>query len=406
MKTNIIYSKIWILLCSCLLLPFTGCKDNEYGQDVIVVTGTESNPVVKFVVEDTPASYVVTASATTKVESDIKITFAIDNSLIDSYNTTYRTSYFPAPEGDIEISGTEGVIKAGSAASTGITVRVKSTENFKEGRTYVIPVTIKNVDGGSYDVLESSRTIYLRISRIINFYSLDMNNTNLYSNYIFPDEKAVDLPNYTYEVKCYINAYHETPERISRLCSFTSKDETRSNMLRFGENGQDLRSLQWISPGGGLVSTTRFSENQWYLVSLTFDGSKYVMYVNGVKDTEMTGAEGSTFQRFELGMSWESYPAKQYFNGRIAEARVWNRALTTSELQMGICGVDPESKGLIAYWKFNDGEGHIFKDATGNGYDIDWSSTVRDNTGNGTLNPFNKSQYVNWLFDDKNKCSQ
>lgn len=405
MRTNI-YSKIGALFLCCLLLPLIGCSDKDYGQDVILVTGTSNNPLVKFVVEDTPASYTVTASTTAKVDEDIAIDFALDNSLIDAYNKNNKTSYYPVPDGSIELIGTEGVIKVGNAASSGVTVRVKSTENFKEGRTYVIPVTIKNVRGGSLSVLESSRTIYLRVSRVISFYSLNMNNTNLYSNFIFSDNKAVELPNYTYEIKCYINAFHETPERISRLCSFTSKDESRSNMLRFGENGQDLKSLQWVSPGGSVISTTRFNENTWYTISLTFDGSKYVMYVNGVKDAELAGSIASTFQRMELGMSWESYPAKQYFNGRIAEARVWSRALTTSELQMGICGVDPQASGLVAYWKFNDGQGHIFKDETGNGYDMDWSKTVRDNTGNGTLNSFDKSQYVNWLFDDNNKCSQ
>ncbi|RZK16293.1 MAG: hypothetical protein EOO43_14645, partial [Flavobacterium sp.] len=218
--------------------------------------------------------------------------------------------------------------------------------------------------------------------------------------------KAVNLPNYTYEIKCYVNAWHTSPEPISRLCSFTAKDESASNMLRFGENGQDINSLQWVSPGGSVVSAKRFNLNQWYTISLTFDGSKYVMYVDGVKDVELIGNKASVFQRFELGMSWENYPARQYFNGRVAEARVWSRALTANELKLGICGVDPKSKGLVAYWKLNEGTASIFKDATGNGYDMDWSKTVRDNTGNGTLNSFNKSTYVSWLSDGVNKCTQ
>ncbi len=67
------------------------------------------------------------------------------------------------------------------------------------------------------------------------------------------------------------------------------------------------------------------------------------------------------FQRFELGMSWTGYRGSQYFRGRIAEVRVWNRALSTGELQMNLCGVDSQSEGLVAYWKMNEGEGHIFK---------------------------------------------
>lgn len=405
MKTNI-YMKLSLLFVYGLLIFAAGCNDNDYGQSVILMTGTESNPVVRFVVEDTPASYTVTASATEKVVEDITVDFALDNSLVDAYNSENGTNYYPIPDNAIQMDGTQGVIKAGSASSTGVTVKVVSTEEFVTGRTYIIPVTIKDVQGTGMRVLNSSKTIYLRVSRVLNFHSLDISDYNMYSNYIFPDNKAVDLPNYTYEIKCYINAWHTSPEQISRLCSFTSKDETASNMLRFGENGQDINSLQWVCPGGSVVSTTRFNTGQWYTISLTFDGSTYVMYVDGVKDSELTGSTSSVFQRLEIGMSWENYPSKQYFNGRIAEARVWDRALTTSELQLGICGVDAKSTGLVAYWKFDEGEGHIFKDATGNGYDVDWSNTVRDNTGGGALNSFDKSSYVKWLKDDNNKCTQ
>ncbi|WAC40731.1 BT_3987 domain-containing protein [Pedobacter sp. SL55] len=395
---------LYILLCSFLFV--TGCKESNYNKNVILVTGTDSNPVARFVVENTPSSYTVTASATDKVTQDVTVNFAVDNSLIEEYNRKHGTSYYAIPASAIQVDGSQGVIKAGSAASTGITVRVVSTADFVDGRTYVIPVTIKSIEGAKIDVLEPSKTIFLRVSRVINFNSLNMNNTNLYSNFIFEDNKAVNLVNYTYEIKCYINAWHTTPEQISRLCSFTAKDESASNMLRFGENGQDINSLQWVSPGGSVVSAKRFNTGQWYTISLTFDGKKYVMYVDGVKDVELIGNKASTFQRFELGMSWENYPARQYFNGRVAEARVWNRALTANELQLGICGVDPKSTGLVAYWKFNEGTGSIFRDATGNGYDMDWSKTVRDNTGNGTLNPFNKSAFVTWQSDGVNKCSQ
>ncbi|SOD18224.1 BT_3987 domain-containing protein [Pedobacter xixiisoli] len=389
-----------------LLLITVGCKDFDYNKNVILVTGTDSNPVTRFVVENTPSSYTVTASTTDKVSQDVTVNFAVDNSLIEEYNRTHRTSYYAIPASAIQIDGSQGVIKAGSAASTGITVRVVSTADFIDGRTYVIPVTIKSIEGAKIDILEPSRTIFLRVSRVINFNSLNMNNTNLYSNFIFEDNKAVNLANYTYEIKCYVNAWHTSPEPISRLCSFTAKDESRSNMLRFGEIGQDINSLQWVSPGGSLISAKRFNPGQWYTISLTFDGKKYVMYVDGVKDAELIGTTPSTFQRFELGMSWENYPSRQYFNGRVAEARVWNRALTANELQLGICGVDPKSTGLVAYWKFNEGTGYIFKDATGNGYDMDWSKTVRDNTGNGTLNTFDKRAFVGWQFDGVNKCSQ
>ncbi len=396
-----------ILSVALCALAFVGCTEGDkldYGREVLLVSGTESSPLVKFTVEDTPSTYMVTASTTGKVSKPINVEFAIDYSLVDQYNAEHGASYYAAPDNAVELVNPEVAIETGKAASAGASVRVVSTEDFVDGRTYIIPVTIKSTD--SYlDVLESSRTIYLRISRVISFNALDMSNTNLYSNFIFADDKAVEMNNYTYEIKCYINEFHTSPEQISRLCSWTAKDESKSNMLRFGENGQDIKSLQWVNPAGGYVSKTLFQTKSWYTISLTYDGSTLSMYINGVKDGEMSGSAACTFQRMELGMSWENYPSKQYFNGRIAEVRVWNRALSASEIQIGQCGVDAGSTGLVAYWKMNEGTGHIFHDATGNGYDMDWSNTVRDNTGNGILNTFDKSAYVNWLFDDNNKCS-
>nr|WP_319998403.1 DUF1735 and LamG domain-containing protein [uncultured Draconibacterium sp.] len=404
---NIKYFVRSIIPTIVALLFLAGCNsggdDFDYGKEVILVTGTESNPLVKFVVEDTPASYVVTASSTGKVSEDVNVEFALDTSLVSSYNETHNTSFYAIPASAIEIEGENAVIEAGSASSSGVTVRVVSTEDFLPGRSYIIPVTIKGVNGGNMDVLAASNTVYLRIARVISFNSLDLSNPNMYSSYIAPDDKVIDLPNFSYEIKCYMNSWGSP---IARLCNFGPKDESITNLLRFGENGQDINSLQWVSPGGSIISSTRFNLNQWYTITLTFDGSNYIMYVNGVKDAELAGTTATEFQRLELGMSWTGYPSIQRFNGRVAEIRLWNRPLSSSEIQIGLCGVDPTSEGLVAYWKLNEGEGHIFRDATGNGYNMDWSSVWREISSGAGLSEEDKSNEVNWIFDDNNKCNQ
>ncbi len=398
-----------IVTAVCAFMVF-GCNDADrfdYDKEVLIMTGTDSNPIVKFTVEDTPSTYAVTVSATGKVTSPVTVTLAIDNSLVDTYNSEHQTSYYSLPTSALSLTDNVVTIETGNASSSIASLQVLSTDDFIDGRVYIIPVTMTSVSG-DLDVLESGRTIYLRISRVIEFNALDISDYNMYSNYIFDDALAVDMSEYTYEIKCFIDEYHDGSEPISRLCQWTSKDETNSNMLRFGENGQDVNSLQWVNPAGNVVSTTRFQTKTWYLISLTYDGSAIVMYVDGVKDVEGSGDASTTFQRFELGMSWGSgYPYRQRFLGRIAEVRVWNRALTSGEIQLGIAGVDTASDGLVAYWKINEGEGHIFHDSTGHGYDMDWSDTWRDNTEGGTLYNFDYSSYVEagWIFDSYNKCT-
>lgn len=394
-----------LLWGSLLTFSMFSCAEGDsfdYNKNVVLVSGTETNPVVKFVVEDTPSSYAVTATSTNKVDEDVRIKFGIDNSLVNAYNEAHSTNYFPVPDGTVEIENQDVVIEKGKTFSTPATVKVISTEGLDEGRVYVIPVTIQQSEG--LDVLVPSKTIYLQISRVLHFTSLNISNPELYSNFMFSEDKKLSLSNFTYEIKFYSEEWHS----IARMCCFSSADGSRSNMLRFGEIGMDLNCLQWVCPTGSVPSTTRFSTNRWYTLSLTYDGSKFTMYVDGVKDAQLDGdGQPVDFQMFEIGMSWTSYRYSQYFKGRIAEVRVWNRALTPAELQMGLCAVDPHSEGLMAYWKMNEGESYIFHDSTDNGYDMDWSNTCREiNEGAGNTFGLDYSAHVAWDADEKNECVQ
>lgn len=380
-----------------------GCSEGDkfdYDHNVAFIAGTEVTPIIKFVVEDTPATQIISVSTTAPVSHDTKVTLAIDPSKVDEYNAAKGTNYFCVPEGSAVLEQTELTIPAGRSYSDATVVKMLSTEDFEEGRVYVVPVTIKE---SGVDVLEPSRTIYLQIARVLHFTALDISNTQMYSNYIFPDNLKKELGAFTYEIKFYSRQWH----RIARMCSFTSANEEKSSMLRFGENGLPERSLQWVSPGGSVVSSTLFDTDRWYTLSLVYDGSTLTMYVDGNKDAEGAFSGTVDFQRIELGMSWTGYRGSQYFNGCIAEMRVWDRALTPGEIKMGICGVDSKSNGLVAYWKLNEGEGHIFHDATGNGYDMDWSNTCREiNEGAGLVYNLDYSQFVQWNSSEANRCTE
>lgn len=410
---NKIFQMISVAAVAVSSLALTGCAEGDdfnYDRNGLLITGTENSPVQKFVVEDTPASYPITVSSTKKVDSDVNLTIAIDTTLVEQYNKVNGTNYYAIPQGAAKLDGTSLTIKAGAAVSSAANVEMTSTDNFKEGRTYLIPVTITGAKGGSEDVIEASRTIYLRVSRVLNFYSLE-NDYQASSNFIFDDSKAVDLPKYTIEFKVYpysLPTGIATDNQIQRVLSIEEKDEAQANMFRFGESGTPRNSLQWILPGGKAVSSTLFANNKWYLVSCTYDGNDYVMYVDGVKDAQASSpGKVLKFQRFELGMSWGGYNSGQFFHGRICEVRVWNRVLPVNEIKGGIAGVDPKSNGLVAYWKMNQASGTTILDVTGNGYDMDWTKSQRDinESGNLTATP-DAANHIKFVKDDNNKVSQ
>ena len=399
-----------MILLMTVGLMLTACDSEgdkfDYEKVGLLITGTEQLPVQRFTVDELPAAYAVTVKATRRTAKDVTMRLAIDTSLVRIYNAEHGTAYYPVPASCVSLDDSEVTIKSGEALSSSALVRVLNTDGFIEGATYVIPVTITSVEGDGGEVIESSRTIFLQISRIISFYALE-NNQNASSNYIFPDDKMVNLTNYTIEFKVYSYNFGKVGD-IKRVLAIEGKNEEEANMFRFGENGSaggDI--LQWVLPGGRCFSSTHFKTNRWYLVSCTYDGTTFKMYVDGVEDAQASGTGKATpFQRFELGMSWGGYRTSQFFQGRLCEVRLWNRALTASEIATGFAGVNAHSEGLVAYWKMNEGEGHIFHDATGHGYDMDWTDTWRDDRENGVLVPHDYSNFIRWIKDDNNKVAQ
>ncbi|HYE54553.1 MAG TPA: DUF1735 domain-containing protein [Chitinophagaceae bacterium] len=420
MKTTIYLGLALISLC------VLSCKKAVFGDQVILVTGTEVHPIVKFTVENTPAEYSVTATTTHKAAEDINVEFEFDPDAVEEYNRVHNTTYFTVPEDAIEITGLSTVIKAGSGASTPVSVKVISTSPLVDGRSYLIPLTIRNVSGGGSAVLESSRTIFLRIARIINFPSVSMNNATgpttgspgtrgrFNGAFLFDPQNPARLPNFTLEIKNLVYAFrggdgNTNPQPIQTLVFWTNQWEQTTIGLRYGELGNPNNSLQLIGALGSAFAYG-FNANQWYTISLSYDGSKCIMYVDGVKAAEVSGSMVMEFSRMQFGQVWGGYDTRQYFNGRIAECRVWSRALTAGEIKLNLCGADPNADGLLAYWKMNEGSGHIFHNSSkeGSKYDMDWSKVYWDpnDRGNDNLTLADKSSFVVWADDILNKCSQ
>lgn len=408
----------------CILLSVSGCKKSDFGKPVILVTGTEVNPLVKFAVAATPATYAVTATSTEKSQTDVNVTFALDTAAVTRYNAEHNTAYYAVPDSAIDIEGLSTVINAGSSTSTPVTVKVISTSPLIDGRSYLIPLSIKTISSGNgMSVLESSKTIFLRIARVYNFSALSMNNstgattgspgTRGHFNACAFFNNPITLSNFTLEIKNLIYDFRLTgdgnsnPQPIQTLGAWENLDESQSIGLRYGELGSPGNALQLIGTLGSAFIYD-FNPNQWYTISITYDGKTCTVYIDGVAKAQVTGSMVLPFSRMNLGQSWGGYDTKQYVNGRIAECRVWNRCLTPGEIQLNLCGADPNADGLVCYWKMNEGSGYVFHNSatTGSQYDMDWTHVYWDPTGSGTAVLVDKSQYVTWTSDALNTCSQ
>lgn len=408
-KYGLISAAAMALVCTTGLV---GCSaegnDFDFNKNGLLITGTETTPVQKLIVEDTPSSYAITVKSTRKAAEDTKVTLLIDTAAVSRYNRQNGSDFYSVPLSCIELESSEVTIKAGSAVSGATAVKVVSTDGFVGGRSYMIPVSIKSASGGVEDVVEPSRTLFIRIGRIINFHHLTYDAAGS-SQYNFSDDKSVTFTKYTIQFKVFPTNL-TGPGNLRRFLSLKGGGDG-SNMFRFDESGKPNGSLQWVLPGGDLVSNTSFKNNKWYLVTCTYDGTDYKMYVddNATPDKIVSVPDKSwVFKTFELGMSWAGYQYNQYFKGRLAEIRLWNKCLSPSAIATGLCGVDPQSDGLVAYWKMDQSSGHIIEDKTGHGYDMDWSDTWRvDNESDDPkLTHHDYSGYIHWGIDDNNKCSE
>lgn len=155
----------------------TACSDDEEydfpGDPRTLVYATDFSGSYKVV--QTPAgamgamSVPVTAKTNGRSTGDIKVTVAVDNSLIDAYNEENGTSYLPVPAEALVLDKTELTIPAGEMMSAD-TATVSLTDNqdilktLNDDNGYIIPVRLVSVSGGGAALATSVKSIsYLTI---------------------------------------------------------------------------------------------------------------------------------------------------------------------------------------------------------------------------------------------------
>jgi hypothetical protein len=122
-----------------------------------------------------------------------------------------------------------------------------------------------------------------------------------------------------------------------------------SSVFRFGRDN-----------GGVYASSTRtFSTGQWYHLVGTYDDANLKLYVNGIlEDTETFTADFTdTAAQLLIGNTDDSL----FFDGRIDDVKIWNRALTAAEVAYEYNGGKP-----VGHWKFDEGQGDYVYDSSGN----------------------------------------
>lgn len=350
------------------MLFLISCQNVESYKDVVYFTGTESTPIKRVSTEE-PTSIGLSVTSSCKVEEDVKIGIKISPEKVDAFNKKEGVEYKLLPENLYQLSSKELKIEIGDNVSKPFELIVQNIEDFEPEVTYLLPISIDYVEGG-LDVLETSRTIYVIISTPLITNAVNLNG-KYYKIPFEENESPLKFNQLSYEARVRVHQFCGYEPYISSVVGIEGVF-----LLRFGDVTIKPNQIQITGVGVETTAPTELVTEKWYHFAAVFDGSNVKIYIDGKLDVSKP-ATATVLDLRDEAMNRGFYIGRSYqgrlLNGDISEVRVWNRALTQKEILNNMCGVRPTSEGLLAYWRFNEGEGELVQDVTGHGWDISGS---------------------------------
>jgi hypothetical protein len=119
---------------------------------------------------------------------------------------------------------------------------------------------------------------------------------------------------------------------------FVSNYTQVSSPTGFGIGISDSNNniVKWFTGNLGttntLFSTTTLANQQYYHVVGTYNGSTKILYINGVSEASVSISNAINNTSTLASIGYLKYISSQYFNGAISMARIYNRALSATEV--------------------------------------------------------------------------
>ena len=364
---------------SVVVLSMAGCttekqemEEHHFNNRLYINTSANSEEILVKASGSVNIERQLTVGTSLQADREVTGRFAADRTLLSEYQSAfYDNEAVLLPDGMCEIENDSFTIAPGTVTSSPATVHFKGLETLDRDIVYVMPVTIKDIKG--MEVLNSKSVVYyiFKGAALINVVA------NLSENRAWPDfngdEKFKNLTTFTFE------GYLRPNSLTKQINTFMGIEGLF--LLRFGDAGVDPDQLQVACSSNFTNSDMKIKTGEWSHVAVTFDNGLITVYINGSnKGSKKIGKTVYDFSAkhhneedgsrcFWVGYS---YASDRYFDGDMAEVRIWNIALTEEQLNEPnhFLSVDPESEGLIAYWKFDEGTGNIIKDHSSSGFDL------------------------------------
>jgi hypothetical protein len=166
--------------------------------------------------------------------------------------------------------------------------------------------------------------------------------------------------NHTIAAWVYVN------DTATNKVVFDSRDASDDGILLNINSDEEIR----YSVNANDVDSTTINVNEWVYVTGTYDGTTQRLYIDGSqKNSATTSQTINTTTDARIGRF--SYQSSFPFNGNLANVAIWNRALTSDEINTAMWASYDQlptsiKVGLQAWYALDNITGTDVPDSTGN----------------------------------------
>lgn len=355
-RNFIYYGLLSVLMLSCKQVYEPLANGIYFGEAV-------NENLKKVTIEENGAQTSVYVSLASPMDCDVTAEIEVNSSVLDEYNKKHGTNYKLLPDSYYSLKSNQCIVKAGELSSSMIDIDIKAfDDNLEMAEKYAIPLKLQ--EASDVDILQPSSSIILLCDKMIVtkvIYSSQGGATGAsptMSYEIQDGEKPIeDLLSWTIEFL----VYNESFSLNKHILRFDGLDGKANTFARFGQHSFPENQFQLTLLNLPIHAVTLCEKKKWYHVAVTCDGASVKLYLNGELDVIASHPEPNT------KISWKKLAFAIGNPGALSEARIWNVARTQAEIANNMYAVNPESEGLISYWKMNEGEGTLIHDYTKNG---------------------------------------
>lgn len=377
-------------LIAAFLVLVTACDNKDYSNaspfdNAVYIDAAMVKDVANFTFNNVTETgeQEISAMLAYPAGEDVNVNFQVDPSQASQYNARLGTDYGILDAKYYKFSKTDVVIPKGDVNSEMVTISFSNLTELDIDAGFLLPVTIKLASGG-VEVLDGSKTICYVVRRSSAITTAVSLSNNYFEVPGFEKGSATagvvnGMKQLTFEAIIRINKFDplsdiSTIMGIEQYCLF-----------RLGDSGFPRQQLQFSANEIKFPKADEgkaLQAGEWYHVAVTYDteAKTAVIYVDGKEQSRIDDYGGEPINlgnqkkgdfMFKIGHSYgEPDDMSRQLDGEICEVRIWNVIRSQEEIWQNMYDVDPQTPGLKAYWKFNDGKGNdIAKDYTGNGND-------------------------------------